>query len=173
MELLRIPAERVSVLIGEDGQTKERVEETCGVSLDIDSEGDVGISGDASDIFFCKDLILAIGRGFSPRIAFKLYESEYVLFIFNLRDMLPTEKAMRRIKGRVIGEGGKTRLSIEEATDSHLSIYGHTVSIIAKLDAIQYAKEAVAMLIDGANHSTVYTYLSKAKRGILESRLKS
>jgi ribosomal RNA assembly protein len=173
MEIIRIPAERVSILIGEDGQTKKKIEEKCGISLDIDSEGEVTIEGEPSEIFFCKDIILAIGRGFAPRVALKLYESEHGLFIFNLRDILSTDKAIRRMKGRVIGEDGKTRLAIEEATDSYISVYGHTIAVISKMDSMHHAREAIGLLLEGANHSTVYGYLAKAKRQIIESRLKS
>jgi rRNA processing protein Krr1/Pno1 len=37
---------------------------------------------------------------------------------------------------------------------------------------MEYAKEAIGMLIDGARHASVLGYLAKAKREIVEARLK-
>ncbi len=172
-EIVRIPAERVKVLIGEKGTTRKLIEKKCRVSLSIDSEGEVEISGDATDIFFAKDVIKAIGRGFLPTDAIKLIDHDYVLHLIPLKEIFHTDKAITRLKGRVIGEKGKTRKEIEEATESILSIYGSTIGILGRLDSIEYAKEAVGMLLDGAPHSSVINYLARARRQIMEQRLRS
>lgn len=171
-EVVKIPLERVKILIGENGTTKYKIEKKCNVELIIDSEGDVEIKGDAAEVFFAKDIVKAIGRGFSPRDALRLADQDYNLYIIALKEIVGSEKAMTRLKGRVIGERGKIKAEIESATESNLSIYGSTVSIISKIDTMEYAKEAVAMLLEGATHSALLTYLAKTRREIMESRLK-
>ncbi len=37
-KLVRIPEDRVGVLIGKSGKTKSKIEQTCSVKLDIDSD---------------------------------------------------------------------------------------------------------------------------------------
>ena len=171
-EILKIPAERVKALTGENGATKRLLEKKCNVELVIDRDGDVELVGEASDIFFAKDVVKAIGRGFAPEHALKLLDHDFGLYIIPLKDIATSDKALVRLKGRVIGENGKIKSRIEEATDSYLSIYGSTVGIISRIDSMEYAKEAVNMILEGARHSTVLVYLSKAQRGLMESRLK-
>jgi rRNA processing protein Krr1/Pno1 len=38
---------------------------------------------------------------------------------------------------------------------------------------MEYAKEAVMMLLGGSKHSTVQAFLAKARREIMENRLRS
>jgi rRNA processing protein Krr1/Pno1 len=51
-------------------------------------------------------------------------------------------------------------------------VYGHTVSIIAPSDSIEYAKEAISKIMEGAPHTTVLNYLHRAKDRLLATRLK-
>ena len=46
-KLIRIPIERIGVIIGKSGNTKRRIEKKCHVDLNIDSEtGEVIITSD-------------------------------------------------------------------------------------------------------------------------------
>ncbi len=163
---MRIPEERVKIL----KKSKEELEKRGHVKLALD-DGEVHILGDPADVFFARDVVIAIGRGFEPRKAFLLFKEGFVLYVISLRDYFNTPNAIRRMKGRVIGEKGRIKTQIEEATDSYLSVYGHTVAIISKTDSIEYAKEAVEMILNGAKHSTVLNYLSQARRKIFEERI--
>ncbi len=172
-ELVKIPSERVKIILGNGGEVKKEIETNCKVTLHIEAaEGDVEISGEPTEVFFAKDVVKAIGRGFLPKEAFKLLNQDYNLCIISLKELIDSDKAIVRLKGRVIGEDGRMKIDIEEATDSVLCIYGNTIGIISHIDSIGYAKEAVMMLLDGAPHATVINYLAKAKRILLESRLK-
>ncbi|OYT66754.1 MAG: hypothetical protein B6U65_04890 [Candidatus Wolframiiraptor sp. EX4484-121] len=71
---VNIPRERVGVLIGPKGSVKRRIEDELGVRLTIDSEGgSVRIElkkppeegGDPVALFKARDVVEAIGRGFS------------------------------------------------------------------------------------------------------------
>jgi len=169
---VKIPKERIGVLIGSEGKVKEEIERRLGVKLNIDSkEGDVSISlhpenDDPSAIFRAKEVVLSIGRGFSPEKAFKLLEDEdSYLEIIDLREIVGRSPSqIKRVKGRVIGREGKMRRTIEELTDTFISIYGHTVSIIGKIEHVHIAKEAIMMLIRGSEHSTVNRFLNRRRR---------
>ena len=81
MKYIRIPKERVGVLIGKDGETKKTIERISNVHLEIDSEeGDVAFNEqEAKDPLVplkVEDIIRAIGRGFSPEHAFRLFGEE-------------------------------------------------------------------------------------------------
>jgi len=171
-EIVNIPSERVKSLIGKEGSTKRVIEKKCNVELTVDSEGVVQINGESADVFFAKDVVKAIGRGFRPEKALHLLKHDYGLYIIPLKEVLGSDKAITRVKGRVIGEKGKIKSQIETSTDSFLSVYGNTIGIISRIDSMEYAKEAVAMLIRGAKHSSVLSYLSRAKREIMQERLK-
>ena len=168
---VRIPKERVGVLVGPDGKVKQRIEEKFTVTLEIESEsGGVTIvlsekAPDPSVLFKAKDTVTAIGRGFSPEHAFRLLRNEDEIFDFiNLRVVFGrSESDIRRVKGRVIGANGKTRKLIEELTDASVVVYGHTVGFIGTFERIDVARNAVQMLINGSQHHTVYKYLQKKR----------
>ena len=176
---LKIPRERVGVLIGPEGKTKKHVEDKLGVELQIDSEaGDVSITmaekaEDPSMLFKAKDLVTAIGRGFSPEHAFRLVrDEEAMLDIIDLRSVFGKSDAdIKRVQGRIIGMNGKTRRIIEELTDTSVSVYGHTVGIIGTIEQIQIAREAIEMLIKGSMHGTVYRFLHRKRRELKKEKL--
>jgi len=78
---------------------------------------------------------------------------------------------LQRVKGRIIGEDGKTRRIIEELSEADVSVHGHTVAIIADMDEMEVAREAVKMLLRGSQHSTVYRYLHRKRRDLKKKKL--
>lgn len=176
---VRIPRERVGVLIGQGGETKKQIEKAFSVELQIESDdGGVTItlaenSEDPSLLLRAKDIVTAIGRGFSSEHAFRLIRDENaVLDIIDLRAIFGrSESDIKRIKGRIIGMNGKTRRIIEELTDTYISVYGHTVSIIGNIEQTQVAREAIQMLIQGSQHATVYKFLQRKRRELKKSML--
>ena len=168
---VKIPKERIGVLIGKDGKVKHQIEERCGVKIEIDSEsGDTMIIGNSSadrlEAFRAVEVITAISRGFSPQRAYLLFEDEELIFQqIDLHDYAgKSPNALERIKGRIIGEGGKARRMIEELSGSYVSVYGHTVCLIGNFREIRLTTEAIAMLAKGSMHKTVYNMLQGAKR---------
>lgn len=176
---VKIPRERVGVLIGPNGHVKERVEERLSVELQINSEtGDVEVmlspnAQDPSFLFRAKEVVTAIGRGFSPERAFILLDDEEALFeIIDLHDIVGKSLSdMERLKGRIIGRNGKTRKIIEELTDAKVSVYGHTVSIIGAMDEAEIAREAIQMLLRGSQHRTVYRFLNRKRRELKRKKM--
>ncbi|HYB07472.1 MAG TPA: KH domain-containing protein [Nitrososphaerales archaeon] len=167
-QVVRIPVERLGAVIGKEGATKRFLEEEMGVRLSVDSkEGIVTVRADSAlrtDPFSATRVIEAIGRGFSPQRARRLLEEGTALEVIDLRNYAGRSvNALERIRGRVIGEKGKSRRVIEELTGCHLSVYGRTVAIIGEAGEVQLASEAVKSLATGSQHKTVYNTLQKAR----------
>ncbi len=173
MQLVNIPEERVGVLVGEKGKDKRKLEKLCRCKLKVSEEGEVEVRAkDPLDEWRAKDVVLAIGRGFSPQKALKLTDEDYYLKIMDLRALFDSEKEMSRVKGRIIGEEGRTRMIIEQCTDADICVYGHTVAIIGLVDEVALAEQAIGMLIEGAMHSTVYKFLERGRRRLNDERRK-
>ncbi len=167
MKYLKVPKERVGVLIGHNGETKKKIEEISQTKLEIDSaEGEVIIDEhEAKDPLLnlkVESVVRAIGRGFSPEHAIRLFKEEMGFFIFDIHDYVgKKETHIRRLKSRIIGRNGKTKRVLETLTGADISIYGHTISIIADFESIDITKRAVDMLLNGSKHSNVYKFVEK------------
>ncbi len=162
---LRIPKERVAVLIGTKGAMKRKIEKATSAHLDVDStEGEITVSGeDAMSCYTAKDIVAAIGRGFNPDVALQLTDDKYLYEELNMADVARTKKHMIRMKGRVIGSEGKSRKLIEDLTETSICVYGKTVGIIGETDTVPIAKKALESLLAGSPHSTVYSWLEKQR----------
>ena len=165
----KIPEERVGVLVGAEGSTKKNIEQQTKCVITVSKEGDVSIMGeDALMLYTTREIVRAIGRGFNPKIALLLLKTDYTLEMIDLKDVAGKNKnTMERLKGRVIGKAGKSREEIERLTDTHISVYCKTVGIIGEVEHVALSREAVAMLLQGSMHKTVYQYLEKKKKEIL------
>jgi ribosomal RNA assembly protein len=170
--VIKVPEERVGVFFGKDSETLKTLEEKLGLKLEIKHDGSVILEGNADKIYFGKNVIKAIGRGFSPDVALYLVDKEDFMFeLIDLDEFLNTENAIHRVKGRIIGSDGKIKTEIEKMIDCYISVYGNTVGIIAPFDSISFAKEAIAMIIRGSMHSSVMNFLSRKKEELKLSRL--
>jgi ribosomal RNA assembly protein len=174
---IRIPGDRIGVLIGPSGKTKKRIEATLQIDLTIDGDtGNVEIKvkpdqPDVSVLFIARNMVQAIGRGFSPKNAYALINEDYDLIIVDLEEYVGRNKnAQGRVKGRIIGKEGASRAMIEELTDCLVSIYGGTVGIIGPYEMLPVAKEAVEMLINGSFHKTVWNHLYAYRRKMKKER---
>jgi ribosomal RNA assembly protein len=175
---VRIPKERVGILIGEEGKIKSFIEEQLQVKLEVETEGSITIvlsekSKDPSMLLKAKDVVQAIGRGFSPEVAFRLIRNEDEIFdMVDLRQIFGrSESDIKRIKGRIIGAEGKTRRLIEELSEANVVVYGHTVGIIGSFEQADTARNAVQMIIEGCQHHSVYKYLQRKRTEMKKERL--
>jgi len=176
---VRIPKERVGVLIGPEGKVKRDIEERLQVKLEIESEAggvEITLSEKATDpslLFRAKDVVTAIGRGFSSDQAYRLIRSEDAIFDFiDLRNIFGrSDSDIRRVKSRIIGMNGKTRRTIEELTEADTVVYGHTVGFIGTFEQVDIARNAVQMIIQGSEHHTVYNFLQKKRRELKMQQL--
>jgi ribosomal RNA assembly protein len=171
---VKIPKERVAVLIGKSGEVKKELESLTDTKIDVDSkEGDVRIFGkDSLKMYSLREVVKAIGRGFNPEIARLLLKQDYSLEIINLLDFVKNKDHFERIKGRVIGAEGKSRQTIEALTGTFISVYGKTIGIIGDPEGVVSSKKAVESLLQGSPHSNVYRWLEKNKKVLKEKQIR-
>lgn len=172
----KIPVERVGILLSNKGEIIKTIQQRLDVKISIDpSLGSVVIEPSKSDtpvnnLFKAKDYIEAIGYGFSPERAERVLGEDQVLLVIDLKDQLRLpENHLKRIKGRIIGEEGRARRNLEEISGCYISVYENYIAIIGDYESANAVKEAIQLLIEGREHSTVYRYL---KRLILRSSRK-
>jgi len=177
-KIIRIPNDRIAVLIGKSGNVKLKIEELCYVSLDIDGDtGEVLIKsqGNVEKIqpFKAIEIVTAIGRGFSPENALTLLKGENTLHVIDLREFAGKSNAnVERIKGRIIGEGGRARRNMENLSGTHISVYGRTVSIIGDASKLRLAVDAISSISSGSLHGTAYSKLEAANRKEKQEKMK-
>jgi len=172
---VKIPKERVGILIGEEGKAKQYIEDRLNVKIDVDGEGSVTIkltekASDPSMLLKAKDVVTAIGRGFSPEATYRLIRNEDE--IFDMRQVFGrSESDIKRVKGRLIGTEGKTRKLIEELTEASVVVYGHTIGFIGSFTQVEAARHAAQMIIEGCQHQTVYRFLQRKRTELKKEKL--
>jgi ribosomal RNA assembly protein len=173
-EHLKIPDDRIGVLIGTDGETKKKVEESAEVEIEVDSEsGAVTVTRaeDADPVRSLKGprIVKAIARGFPPESALRLLDdvdgdaSMVVYESINIKKAAGSDSETRAKKGRLIGRNGRTRELMEELTGAEVRIYGKTFGAIGTPEQVEAATTAAEMLLDGAPHGTVYSYMEEKR----------
>ncbi|MCL4325020.1 MAG: KH domain-containing protein [Candidatus Thermoplasmatota archaeon] len=164
---VRIPEDRLAVLIGVGGVAKKAIEDRSGAHLEIDTaDGSVRITSppdsDPWGALKARDAVVAIGRGFSPQRALRLLTGENYITVLNMREVTGKrdKNAVRRIRSRLIGEKGKARERLEELSGCSISIYGYHVAIIGSAEELERGTRALTMLLRGSEHATVFGYLA-------------
>jgi len=167
-----IPQDRIGALIGEGGETMREIESRAEVRLDIDSEtGSVRVEtvGDPVKGLKGPDIVKAVGRGFSPEAALSLLEGDMRMFdLVDLKSATRNENDLRRQKGRLIGEDGRTRQLMADLTGAEVVIYGTTLGVIGEPEQVDAVRSAAEMILDGAPHGAVYSFLER-KHNEMES----
>ncbi len=165
MQHVTVPDDRIGVLIGSGGETMREIEDRAEVRLDIDSKtGAVGIEtvGDPVRAMVAPDIVRAIGRGFTPETAMSLLEHDLRRFdLIDLDARTRNKNDLRRKKGRLIGEDGRTRELMEELSGASVVIKGTTLGVIGQPDEVEAVRRATSMLLDGAPHGAVYSFLER------------
>ncbi|MCL2691702.1 MAG: KH domain-containing protein [Candidatus Bathyarchaeota archaeon] len=176
---IRIPKDRIAILLGPEGKTKTYIENRLKIKIDIDSQ-DGGVTiilteeqTDPSMLLRSKDVVTAIGRGFAPDVAFRLIRNEDDVFdLIDLRLVFGrSDTDIKRIKSRIIGSEGKTRRLIEELTEADVTVYGHTIGIIGNYEEANAARHAIQMIIEGCEHKTVYKYLQRKRTEMKKEKM--
>ncbi len=169
-KIIRIPKDRIGALIGKSGTAKLKIENACSVRLEINSEnGEIQIITNTIDEKFqpfkAMEIITAIGRGFSPEKAMRLLKGENTLHVIDLREFVgKSSDQIDRIRGRIIGEGGKARKNMENLSNTSITVYGRTVSIIGGPTQLKLAVDAIETLSGGSMHGYVYKKIEGARR---------
>ncbi len=166
----RIPEDRVGAVIGPGGRTKRTIAERTSTQIEVDAEeGEVEVTGPDADpggALTARDIVLAIGRGFSPERAMRLLRENTFLAILDIKAATGHKEkaALRRIRARLIGTEGRARARLEELSGCSVSVYGATVALIGTDEQLERATRAVELLLRGSEHSTVFHLLARLRR---------
>jgi len=151
MEEILIPNDRIGIF---NKAVIGTIEKESGTKLER-QDNVILVSGEGLEAYQSALVVKAIGRGFAPVRAMKIFEGMQ-LEIIKLDD-----KSARRIKSRIIGTNGKARRRLEYLSDCMVSVYGNTVSLIGPPEKIICAKKAVEMIVKGSSHNTAYLFLER------------
>jgi ribosomal RNA assembly protein len=167
---VKVPRNRIAVIIGHKGETKALIESETHSKLKVSPEEGMvrAKANDALDLYVVQEIIKAIARGFNPSKALNLLKSDYALQVIELKEFAK-DQHFPRIKGRVIGHGGKARENIEQLTDTYISVFGKTISVIGRTENVDACARALVNLIEGSPHSSIYKWLEK-KRNELKAQ---
>lgn len=157
---------------------KDLLEKELNVRITVDETGQVVIepreNTTLNQIMKAKEVIEAINYGFDINTALELKKPNYVLMVVNLRDYIIDKSKINhliRIKGRLIGEEGRARKTIEELSGAKIVISDKSVAIIGEYENAKAAREAIEMLIQGRQHATVYRRLQSWRREMRRRKL--
>lgn len=169
--IVRVPKDRIAVLIGKSGATRKALEEGSGAAIVIDSNtGDVTLTWSvegADPILMMKlpDIVKAIGRGMAPKKALQLLDDDCYFQLYDMREWVGKQSTQQsRMRGRLIGRDGRIRRMIEENSGCEMSVYGSTVVLIGDEEGLPLANSAVERILRGAEHSTVIKMLEREQR---------
>ncbi len=157
--------DRIPVFIGVSGSKKRIIEKTFNCNIDVNSEtGEVLIKGeDSVSLFLVNNVISAINYGHNPDHAIMLEDETFVLDVIDVKNYVKDHTRLKSIMGRIIGKEGHTRKVIEEITKCFVSVKDHYVSVIGPFENTILVHEALNMLIKGASHKSLYSYLERNK----------
>ncbi|MEK6903240.1 MAG: KH domain-containing protein [Nanoarchaeota archaeon] len=163
---LKIPRDRVAVLIGRKGATKRKIQTLTNAKIRVSKEGDVSmITEDTVGSYLITPIIRAIGRGVNPDVALELVNENIVLEIVNMPDFTgKSPEKLKRMKARLIGTQGKARYVMEKFTNTTIVVYGKTVAIVGKVDDVAIAQQAVEKMLNGAPHANMYNFIKAQYR---------
>ena len=170
---VKVPIDRLGAVIGRKGEVKLRIEGSLGVRIIVDSENSLVIvepevqGVPPVNVMKAAEIVKAIAYGFPPEKAMRLAEDDQILVIVDLKRLVgDAPNHLRRVRGRIIGEGGRARKTLEEMTNTDIYVGEYNVAIMGDYERAMAAKKAIEMLAEGRMHSTVYKYLEKVLREI-------
>jgi ribosomal RNA assembly protein len=164
---LEIPLERARILINND--VKDAIEGKLKVKVEVKDDSVVLTPTNESkpdSVIKARQIIQALSLGFPREDALELLSDDKYLETIDLGDYVGKDKEnhMSRIRALIIGENGRVKRNLEELTETRIAVKDRVVGIIGDYDNARAAREAVVMLINGKQPSTIYRWLQRWRR---------
>lgn len=138
---------------------KKKLEKELKASIEIHGE-DVVLEGEGENEYIAEKVIDALDFGFSINKALKIKKEDAIFEIIDIKSYT-RQKNFQRVKGRVIGAGGRVIKTLSDLTGCDFEINNNRLGIIGSPELIKNAQTAVISLIQGSKQANVYSYLER------------
>lgn len=166
-----VPPEELQRVRRELDGISRQVEERLKVRLTVDEPNSAVViepiaQQGAANVLKAKDLVKAIVVGFPAAEAAELMDEDVILVVIDISSALDgKENHVRRVLGRIIGENGRAKRSIEEMVGVKIAVNNSgLVGIIGDYERAMIARHGIEMLVEGRMHGTVYRRLEQMMR---------
>jgi ribosomal RNA assembly protein len=143
-------------------QNKAKIEKQLNIKLTNKGKL-VFVEGKADNEFTALQALEAINTGFSTNQALLLKDEKIILQKINIKD-LTKRQDLERIRGRIIGTGGRTLQTLHNLTNCEISLQDNFVGIIGDAEYIEDGVQALTSVIQGSKQGNVYARLEKQKK---------
>ncbi len=157
IDYLSIPQERMK-LLKTDRRWEHQFKKLSDVKVVLNEEIEVS-DDDPIAVMSAKMVFQAFGRGFDFDTSLNLLDEEFTLEVIDISSYTKSRSRLMTLKGRVIGTEGKAKNIIETETETKISIYGKTISIIGRFQNVDKARDAIELLLSGRKHGTAFKFL--------------
>lgn len=141
--------------------TKNRKKLETVLKVKIENRGtEVYLEGDSEDEYLAEKVIKALDFGFPYAVAIEIKSEDLAFETLNIKEYT-NQKNLARVRGRVIGTGGKVLKTLSNLTNCYLELKDNKIGIIGKYELLKYAEEAITLLVKGSKVGNVYAYLEK------------
>lgn len=140
-------------------KSRKKLEEILEVKI-ANRGTEVYIEGSPENEYIAEKVILALDFGFPFSVAIEIKTEDLVFETLNIKEFTK-QKNLARVRGRVIGMGGKTIKTISDLSNCYLEIKDNQVGMVGEPEFIKNAQEALISLVKGTKPGNVYAYLEK------------
>ena len=159
-------AQEIGRILGKNKKNKKRLEEALGITIEIhDNIVEINSRKGALDEYLVSKIIEALALGFDIFLALKLKDMDYELKKIDIKYYVKPSR-VNAIKGRIIGQKGKTKKVIERLSECNIILADHVVAILGKVENVEMTYPAIIALIRGSPQSKVYALLEKGHEKI-------
>ena len=159
-------AKEIGRILGKNKKNKQILEKVLNIKLRIYRDS-VSIESrkDAFDEYIVSKIIEAMALGFDIFLALKLKDIDYELKKIDIKLYVKPSR-LNIVKGRIIGQKGKTKKVIERLSECKIILSDHIVAIIGKIKNVEMTYQAIITLIRGSPQSKVYALLERSHERI-------
>ena len=122
-------------------KARSLLEKELSVKLDIRGR-EVTINGNAEEEYLAERVLEAINFGFEMDVALMMKEDDLIFEVLNIKDYTKRND-LERIRGRLIGTGGKTKQTLIQLTQCFIEYKENKVAIIGQAERIEFAMTIV------------------------------
>ncbi|MEK6757820.1 MAG: hypothetical protein AABX88_01700 [Nanoarchaeota archaeon] len=121
---------------------------------------EVSIQGDPENEYVAEKVIDALEFGFPFSTAMLIEEENLDFQIINIKDHTKRHD-LERVRGRIIGKGGKTLKTLSLLTKCFFEIKENQIGIVGDSENLPGAEQGLIFLIKGSKQGNVYKFLEK------------